>query len=124
MAAVEGETWSDTTTQSGSESPASEIVSEETASKAPPKIVTPGNGGNSNPPANPVNYGAKIEVKNSNVQVSWDKWMSDGRPRSAIYDHVAVLLILWEDGDLEVDEEVRIEAVHSKSELLTSNLGV
>jgi hypothetical protein len=61
------------------------------------------------PPLNPptrVRYEDDGEKRNSRLQVRWGDWMAGAQRNSSTYRRVAVLLISWQQDDLNVKKEV------------------
>ena len=54
-----------------------------------------------------VQYTTKEECDASELQIAWNNVMDQGNyRRKSLYTHVAVLVLYWEDGDLNVRDEV------------------
>jgi hypothetical protein len=64
------------------------------------------------PPAHPLNPPTRVryeddgEKRNSRLQVRWSDWMAGAQRNSSTYQQVAVLLISWQQDDLNVQKEV------------------
>ncbi|ERF68921.1 hypothetical protein EPUS_08081 [Endocarpon pusillum Z07020] len=55
-----------------------------------------------------VQYTKKEERDASELQITWNSVMDKGNyRRKSLYTHVAVLVLYWEDGDLDVHDEVK-----------------
>ena len=60
------------------------------------------------PKAKHVRYTRKEERDASELQITWNNVMDQGNyRRKSLYAHVAVLVLYWEEGDLNVHDEVK-----------------